>query len=822
MNIMKRSVVFLLLGFACASLCAAGTVYGVKAEENASVTPETAGLEMTAGASVRMAESKELTGIRWAVTMPADTYNALESSAEYTEVSYGILIAPYAYHKATPLTAASVFSAGGEKVYGWADEDGVYEESYTQIINLETEQLYTSETDAENVHFYGSIVDILEKNLAGDFIGIGYIGYTTAEGETSYVFAAENDNARSAAYVAQKAIEDTSAVAPSEEKKAWLQENYVDPVKTVDTTVTVKHLTADGEELQADTSKNFKIDSVINSADCAEAIDGYVVDASKNAEYKVYASGKTVVNVYYQSAIEANGGFELGDLTGWTVEGDGANISEATTYWENDPNFHDMDGQTVQTFDKEGNYFLMTDEGQTVTLKSPVFTLSGDGIITFKLGTAKNAVCYVAVCDAETNEELIKVTNEYFNDPLLAEIMLRRFVYAGDYIGEELYVKVVDGATSGFGFVTFDDLQVSLVQAEAEEIAAADRAKMGNYRQDVLDSTAGMGGRTKEIVSSIQNYYKSLVVEDARGVIITRSAENQGVAEGTINLNSYISGVQGKMLDVDPETLVASVVCVSDGATEYTQGFEAFGVKAGKTYTVTYRLTEPVSGKYAEATFDLVVSSSNQVINGGFETGDLTGWTVEGGSGANVSTATTYWEGDKNFHDMKGQTVQTFDKEGNYFLMTDEGQTVTLKSSVFTLGGDGIITFKLGTAKNSVSYVAVCDAKTDKELIKVTNEYFNDPLLAEIMLRRFVDAGDYLGRELYVKVVDGATSDFGFVTFDDLRVSLTQAEAEAIAAADKARMGNYRQDVLDSTAEMGGRTKEIVASIQNYYKGLWQ
>ena len=503
-------MVFLLLGFACASLCAAGTVYGVKAEENASVTPETAGLEMTAGASVRMAESKELTGIRWAVTMPADTYNALESSAEYTKVSYGILIAPYAYHKATPLTAASVFGAGGKKVYDWADEDGVYEESYTQIINLETEQLYTSETDAQNVHFYGSIVDILEKNLAGDFIGIGYIGYTPAEGETSYVFAAENDNARSAAYVAQKAIEDTSAVAPSEEKKAWLQENYVDPVKTVDTTVTVKHLTADGEKLQADTSKNFKIDSVINSADCAEEIDGYVVDASKNAEYKVYASGKTVVEVYYQSKLEANGGFELGNLTGWTVEGDGANISEATPYWENDSNFHDMNGQTVQTFDKEGNYFLMTEEGQTVTLKSPVFTLSGDGIITFKLGTAKNAVSYVAVCDAATNEELIQVTNEYFKDPLLAEIMLRRFVYAGDYLGKDLYVKVVDGATSDFGFVTFDDLQVSLTQAEAEAIAGADKVRMEVYRQDVLDSTAGMGGRTKEIVASIQNYYKGL------------------------------------------------------------------------------------------------------------------------------------------------------------------------------------------------------------------------------------------------------------------------------------------------------------------------
>lgn len=775
MNIMKRSVVFLLLGFACASLCAAGTVYGVKAEETASVTPETAGLEMTAGASVRMAESKELTGIRWAVTMPADTYNALESSAEYTEVSYGILIAPYAYHKATPLTAASVFGAGGEKVYGWADEDGVYEESYTQIINLETEQLYTSETDAENVHFYGSIVDILEKNLAGDFIGIGYIGYTTAEGETSYVFAAENDNARSAAYVAQKAIEDTSAVAPSEEKKAWLQENYVDPVKTVDTTVTVKHLTADGEELQAHTSKNFKIDSVINSADCAEAIDGYVVDASKNAEYKVYASGKTVVNVYYQSAIEANGGFELGDLTGWTVEGDGANISEATTYWENEPNFHDMDGQTVQTFDKEGNYFLMTDQGQTVTLKSPVFTLSGDGIITFKLGTAKNAVCYVAVCDAETNEELIKVTNEYFNDPLLAEIMLRRFVYAGDYIGEELYVKVVDGATSAFGFVTFDDLQVSLTQAEAEAIAGADKERMEVYRQDVLDSTAGMGGRTKEIVSSIQNYYKSLVVEDARGVIITQPAENQGVVEGTVNLNDYISGVQGKMLGVDPETLVASVVRVSDGKTEYTQGFEAFGVKAGKTYTVTYRLTEPDSGKCAEATFDLVVSSSNQVINGGFETGDLTGWTYQEGTGNGqilgskaVISDPTWWN----------ERIP-YNQGGNYhfdgWAATDgkrEADTYTLKSSTFTLGGSGWISFKMGGRTACVKVYKEDGTKIGdyKNTAFADIGYPNlDAGCRLATMTTFVaDLSGYLGEELYIELRDEGGAPWGEAFFDDI------------------------------------------------------
>lgn len=98
--------------------------------------------------------------------------------------------------------------------------------------------------------------------------------------------------------------------------------------------------------------------------------------------------------------------------------------------------------------------------------------------------------------------------------------------------------------------------------------------------------------------------------------------------------------------------------------------------------------------------------------------------------------------------------------------------------------------------------------------------YFNDPLTAQALLRRFMDAGDYVGREVYVKVVDGATSDFGFLNFDDLRVNLSETEAQELIDAEKEWASSYRQDVLDSSEEMGSRTKEIIQAIRNYYAQL--
>ena len=227
---MKKSAVCFILGIMCASFCVAGgAAYYAEAEDE---TSSSVPLQMVEGASVRIAEGeKGLSGIRWKVTMPTAEYDALEKDEAYTDVSYGILIAPYDYHEQNPLTAASVFGCGGEKTYTWEGDEGADEESgYTPIINLETETLFTSDKDPGNVHFYGSVVDVKPDNFTRKFIGVGYIAYIGTDGEVSYGFAAENDNARSAAYVAQKAIDDETENKPTDTQKAWLQELYIDPV----------------------------------------------------------------------------------------------------------------------------------------------------------------------------------------------------------------------------------------------------------------------------------------------------------------------------------------------------------------------------------------------------------------------------------------------------------------------------------------------------------------------------------------------------------------------------------------------------------------
>ena len=261
-----------------------------------------------------------------------------------------------------------------------------------------------------------------------------------------------------------------------------------------------------------------------------------------------------------------------------------------------------------------------------------------------------------------------------------------------------------------------------------------------------------------------------------------------------------------------------------DGVLLTGMDFGNFNLGVG-VYSVKYSTNADESvalNKNVSASVNLIVTEDiGKVYNGGFETGDLTGWTVVEGTGADIINAVTYWEGDGNMKDHNGVTVNNFMKDGTYFLHTNEGETLTLKSSEFLLGGDGYISFKFGGAKNSVSYVALCSAEDDAELIKITNPYFNDPLLPMSMVRRFINASQYVNQRVYVKIVDGATSDFGMVTFDALKVSLTQAEAQAIVDGDKAWAASYRQDVLDHASSVtGAHTLNIINAVRGYYEKL--
>ena len=199
--------------------------------------------------------------------------------------------------------------------------------------------------------------------------------------------------------------------------------------------------------------------------------------------------------------------------------------------------------------------------------------------------------------------------------------------------------------------------------------------------------------------------------------------------------------------------------------------------------------------------------TSNDIVNGGFETGDLTGWLIMEGTAltvANVVPTSQYYWDDRSVYG-----------EGSYYLdgsnngATLESLTGAIRSTKFTLGGDGFISFMIGAGGGGDDcYVALCDGNTGEELIVVKNEYFNDPALALTLLRTYMDASKYIGRVVYLKVVDNREGGFGFINVDDFRVSLTRDD---VAALEVEQLEKIQNETYSSAKY------DDLASLRNYY-----
>ncbi|EES73880.1 hypothetical protein POTG_01587 [Paenibacillus sp. oral taxon 786 str. D14] len=159
-----------------------------------------------------------------------------------------------------------------------------------------------------------------------------------------------------------------------------------------------------------------------------------------------------------------------------------------------------------------------------------------------------------------------------------------------------------------------------------------------------------------------------------------------------------------------------------------------------------------------------------QIENPGFETGDLSGWTVVEGEafGPNsVSDETTWW----------AEQIP-YNQEGAYHLngwKYDESATGVLRSSTFELGGTGWITFRLGGGKHTDQvYVNVIDADSGDLIARYGNTEFNesgfpDPaqgLRLANMEQYKADLSKYIGKKLYIEIVDKGASDWGLIFAD--------------------------------------------------------
>ncbi|MCR4690117.1 MAG: leucine-rich repeat protein [Lachnospiraceae bacterium] len=170
-------------------------------------------------------------------------------------------------------------------------------------------------------------------------------------------------------------------------------------------------------------------------------------------------------------------------------------------------------------------------------------------------------------------------------------------------------------------------------------------------------------------------------------------------------------------------------------------------------------------------------NESEQIVNGDFESGDFTGWTLLDGTAITddsnqvgvVSGEKTYW-GTRNMY-----------MHGNYCMRGEakENQSGAIRSSSFTLGGDGYISFMIGAAatEDKGCIRLYLEKEGSDELVKTyTNKNWSDPKTGLTLIRVFDHLEQYIGKKMYFVIENGAGAGFSFINADDFRTSLTRQQ----------------------------------------------
>lgn len=184
--------------------------------------------------------------------------------------------------------------------------------------------------------------------------------------------------------------------------------------------------------------------------------------------------------------------------------------------------------------------------------------------------------------------------------------------------------------------------------------------------------------------------------------------------------------------------------------------------------------------------------------NGGFESGDLTGWTSEGNLYQTTDVTDLKIYGDYN---------RQYYQEGNFHLIgsTDSSRTGSLTSGTFTIKETGFISFLIAGGFNyNRTYVGLYDANTHELLDKKYNQMFEDPNHTDGYVRVIWDASPFTGKLAYLKVVDEDDSlYYGYLNVDDFKVNLTESE-----------LANYQKDAL---IRLGQATSDDMLDAMNRY-----
>lgn len=200
-----------------------------------------------------------------------------------------------------------------------------------------------------------------------------------------------------------------------------------------------------------------------------------------------------------------------------------------------------------------------------------------------------------------------------------------------------------------------------------------------------------------------------------------------------VSLSAYI-GQEVYVLIVDQSTQPGGVILIDDIITHYPS------------------IPNLASGIFAHnirPVFSPLVAIPHALQNGDFSSGTLAGWTVVGESGSFRSS----------------HINDTFRLSNR----SDESKVGLLRSSAFLVGGEGIISFRLGATKHrDLTYLSVKKVGTNEEVFRTYSDRWKDSD-EEATHLYFIDLNAYAGEALYLEIVDNSRGDWGLITLEAIQ-----------------------------------------------------
>lgn len=534
-----------------------------------------------------------------------------------------------------------------------------------------------------------------------------------------------------------------------------------------------------------DSGKDLSYANLDNFHVCRTQAEVNAAQAQRARQLREYRRGGQNFTENPASTAIVNGGFETGDLTGWKVlEGrairENCVVPTSQYYWEDRMVY----GEGGYYFDGSNNGAVR--ESLTGAMRSTRFTLAGDGLISFMMGCG-NGDCYVALCDGNTNEELIVRRNEAFSDPALPLTLLRVYMDASAYLGRVVYMKVVNNnpAATGFAFLNVDDFRVSLTR---EEVAALEAEQIESVYAQTYSSAS------YDDLAALRDYYDNYPYPVPMKPLLIRDGVKDKVVEcGKVDVTALLGD---GCASYDGQSLTDfRVTGVTFGGKPAQGELTAVDMSVPGQYQVRYEIDH--AGRHAASSFTVfAVTDRGQLLNGGFETGDLTGWTVltkDFNRNTAVVSATSYW-GD----------ALPYNQAGDYHLNgwntgLAEADTWSVQSSTFRLSGSGFISWRMG---GKAAAVRVYRAN-GTQIAYVRQTRFNDanfPYLARggswaDMGTYVLDLSAYLGEDLYIVLQDEAVDGGWANAFFDEIITRYDTPPDVAHMADRVNDGGTRAGI---------------------------